>query len=281
MPPLDVTDLGQGIWQLQSRLYSTNSVLVWGTAGCVVCDPSIFADEVAEVRDRAGSLDATHVLITHSDFDHTCGIPAFAGATVAAGPATAQAIADGTAAEKLREAGPVWGIADPGPMRVDRVLETGGEADVGSERVLVIDVPGHQTDGSAFLLADRGLLLTGDYLSRVIYPVLWASLTQAMGSYERLLAVVRDGRVQIVVPGHGPALSPAEALRIGEEDLAYLRGLRDAASRALYDGASTGEAVMAVYAVEPPRPDRMGLEAFGLRSTNAQLAVRESQAADH
>ena len=279
MPPLDVTDLGQGVWQLQSRLLSTNSILISDAGGSVVCDPSIFADEVAEIRDRAANPAATHVLITHSDWDHTCGIPGFAGATVAAGAATAQAIADGTAADKLREDGPVWEVADPGPMRVDRVLAAGRETGVGSERVSVIDVPGHQTDGSAYLLIDRGLLLTGDYLSRAVYPVLWASLTRAIESYGRLLAIVRDGQARLLVPGHGPALSPAQALHIGEEDLAYLQGLREAATRALQDGASTGEAVLAAYAVDPPRPDRIGLEAFGLRGTNAQLAVRECQAA--
>jgi glyoxylase-like metal-dependent hydrolase (beta-lactamase superfamily II) len=278
MPPLDVTDLGQGVWQLQSRLYSANSVLVSDAGASVVCDPSIFADEVAQIRDRAGGPADTHVLITHSDFDHTCGIPGFAGATVAAGAATAQAIADGTAAEKLRQDGPVWGIADPGPMHVDRVLEAGGETYVGSERVLVIDAPGHQQDGSAYLLGERGLLMTGDYLSRAVYPVLWSSLAEALETYGRLLAAVREGRARLVVPGHGPALSPAEAVQIGEEDVAYLRALRDAASGAVQAGASTGEAVLAAYAVEPPRPDRMGLEAFGLRSSNAQLAVRESRA---
>lgn len=199
-----MTDLGQGVWQLQSRVLSTNSVLGSDAGGSVVCDPSIFADEVAEIRDRAGSPDATQVLITHSDWDHTCGIPRFAGATVAAGAATAQAIADGTAAEKLREDGRVWEMADPGPMRVDHVLKAGEETDVGPERVLVIDAPGHQRDGSAYLPADRGLLITGDYLSQAIYPVLWASLAEAIESYGRLLAAVRDGQAQLVVPGHGP-----------------------------------------------------------------------------
>jgi glyoxylase-like metal-dependent hydrolase (beta-lactamase superfamily II) len=278
MPPLDVTDLGQGVWQLQSRLLSMNSVLVCDAGGSVVCDPAIFADEVAEIRNRAGSLAATHVLITHSDFDHTCGIPGFAGATVAAGAATAQAIADGTASDKLREAGPVWGVADPGPLHVDCPLEAGSETDIGSERLLVIDAPGHQTDGSAYLLADRGLLITGDYLSRAVYPVVWSSVARAIETYERLMAVVHEGRARLLIPGHGPALSSAEAVRIGEEDLAYLRALRNAAWLALQDGASTFEAVVAAYAVDPPRPDRIGLDVFGLRSSNAQLAVRECQA---
>lgn len=278
MPPLDVTELGEGVWQLQSRLLATNSVLVSDTGASVVCDPSIFADEVAEIRARAGSPAATHLLITHSDWDHTCGIPAFAGATVAAGAGTAQAIADGTAADKLRRDGQEWAIGEPGALRVDRVLEGSRETAVGSERVLVIDAPGHQKDGSAFLLADRGLLLTGDYLSAATHPVLWASLAEAIESYGRLLAAVRGGQVRLVVPGHGPAMAPAEAVRIAEEDVAYLRALGDAAWRAVRDGASTGEAVLAAYAVAPPRPDGIGLEAFGLRSSNAQLAVHECQA---
>jgi glyoxylase-like metal-dependent hydrolase (beta-lactamase superfamily II) len=278
MPPLEVTELSEGVWQLQSQLLATNSVLVSDVDGCVVCDPSIFADEVAEIRARAGSPTATHLLITHSDWDHTCGISAFAGAAVAAGAGTALAIADGTAADKLRRDGQEWGLAEPGALRVDRVLEAGREIAVGSERVLVIDAPGHAKDGSAFLLANRGLLLTGDYLSAATHPVLWASLAEAIESYGRLLAAVRSGQVRLVVPGHGPAIALAEAVRIAEEDVAYLRTLRDAALAAVRHRASTGEAVLAAYAVEPPRPDRIGLEAFGLRSSNAQLAVHECQA---
>ena len=278
MPPLDVTQLDEGVWQLQSRLLAANSVLVSNAGGAVVCDPSIFADEVAEIRARAGSPAATHVLITHSDWDHTCGIPGFAGATVAAGAGTAQAIADGTAADKLREDGPEWGLADPGPMHVDHVLEGGGETGVGSERVLVIDAHGHAKDGSAYLLANRGLLLTGDYLSAAVYPVVWNSLNDAIETYGRLLAAVRGGQVKVVVPGHGPAMTPEQALRSGEEDVAYLRALRDAAWRSVQDGTSTAEAMMATYAVAPPRPDRIGLEPLGLRTSMARLAVQECQA---
>ena len=279
MAPLEVTKLDDGVWQLQSRLLATNSVLVSGAGGCVVCDPSIFADEVAEIRARTGSPADAHVLITHSDWDHTCGIPGFAGATVAAGAGTAQAIADGTAAEKLLEDGPVWGMDDPGPMRVDRVLETGGEADVGSERVLVIEAHGHAEDGSAYLLPDRGLLMTGDYLSAAVYPVVWDSLGDAIETYGRLLTAVRGGQVRLVVPGHGPAMAPEQAVSSGEEDVAYLRALRDAAWRAVRDGASTAEAMMAAYAVPPPRPDRIGLEPLGLRTSLARLAVKECRAA--
>jgi glyoxylase-like metal-dependent hydrolase (beta-lactamase superfamily II) len=278
MPPLDVTDLGEDVWQLQSRLYAANSVLVSNAGACVVCDPSIFADEVAEIRARAGEPADTHLLITHSDWDHVCGIPGFAGATVAAGAGTAQAIADGTAADKLRRDGPQWGFAELGALRVDRVLEAGGETAVGSERVLVIEARGHAKDGSAFLLVDRGLLMTGDYLSPLTYPALWHSLSEAIESYGRLLAALRGGQVGLVVPGHGHAMAPTEAMQIGEQDVAYLQALHDAAWRATQAGASTGEAVVAVYAVAPPRPDRIGLEAFGLRSNNAQRAVRECRA---
>ena len=133
------------------------------------------------------------------------------------------------------------GFADPGPMHVDRVLEGGGETGVGSERVLVIEARGHAKDGSAYLLANRGLLLTGDYSRR--------RLSRGVEFAERrdrdLRAAAGGGAWRagpMVVPGHGPAMTPEQAMRSGEEDVAYLRALRDAAWRAVQDGTSTAEA---------------------------------------
>lgn len=79
-----------------------------------------------------------------------------------------------------------------------------------------------------------------------------------------------------VVPGHGPALEPAEARAVGEADLTYLDRLQERAREALACGLAPGHAIVAVYAVEPPRPTTDDFEIFGLRERNAQAAVAEA-----
>ena len=94
------------------------------------------------------------MLVTHSDFDHVCGLPAFAGATVVAGVGTAAAIGDGTARRKLDESGPEWGTAWEGELRVD-VVVSGEPVLCGDLSVAAVDTRGHTDDGSAFAVIER------------------------------------------------------------------------------------------------------------------------------
>jgi hydroxyacylglutathione hydrolase len=279
VPALAVSSAGDGVLVLQSELWATNSVLVAAGRECLICDPSIFPDELEEIAAFGRAFDRAHLLITHSDYDHTCGIPAFPDAIVRAGAGTAQVVADGSARAKLDAAERLWGVSWPGELRVDQVV-AGGPARCGECEVRAIDVPGHAEDGTAFLVADRGLLLPGDYLSAVSYPHVLGSLSGAINAYGRLMATFEKLDVSLVVPGHGPALERREALAIGREDLAYLHALQEAAAGAVEAGASPGAAVIAAFAVAPPRPARPDFEAFGLRSANARRAVDEALSAD-
>jgi hydroxyacylglutathione hydrolase len=284
MPPLSVTRLGGGDLVLQSRLWATNSVLVSGHEGCVVCDPSIFPDEIAEIRGRTHDRGSVHVLITHSDFDHVCGLPAFArDAVVVAGTSTAAAIADGTARRRLDEGGAEWGTAWEGELRVDVVASVapgapgaaGAPVRCGDLEVSVVDCRGHSDDGSAFVIAARGLLLAGDYLSAVCPPIVLGSFDAAIASIERLLRTVDEYPITAVVPGHGPVLDAARAREIGREDIRYLRALQRAAAEAVSQGASPNAAFLTVRAVPAPRSARPDFDAFDWLGVNARRALAE------
>src|ERR1700761_7020367 len=203
MPPLSVSRLDGGGLVLQSRLWATNSVIVPAGDGCLVCDPSIFPEEIEEIRAATRIHPRVYAAVTHSDFDHVCGLPAFSGATVIAGASTAAAIADGTAQRNLDESAPQWGTRWDGALRVDAV--------VGNEPVrcaalslVAVDCPGHIADGSAFVVIERRLLLPGDYLSGVCHPIVLGSVAGAVAAIERLLATIEDYGIETVVPGHGP-----------------------------------------------------------------------------
>lgn len=274
-PRLDVMPLGDGVLALQSQLWATNSVLITAGDGCVVCDPSIFPDEIDTIRAEAQGSRRTHVLITHSDFDHVCGIPAFASDTVVAGATTAAAIADGTARRKLDAGAHDWGTAWDGELRVDLVVGDHGVR-CGDLEVVAIDARGHIDDGSAFVIVDRRLLLVGDYLSAVCYPVLLGSLRDAAATNERLIEAIADYRVSLVVPGHGPALTPDEARQIARADVEYIRSLQAAAADAVRQRVSANAALLMALAVQPPRRARPDFEAFDLLSANARTALGEA-----
>jgi glyoxylase-like metal-dependent hydrolase (beta-lactamase superfamily II) len=268
-------DLGGGVRQYQTALWQTNAVLVGAGRDTLLCDPSWEPAEIADLRQAAERDDhgATYIAVTHADYDHTCGIGSFPGATVVAGAETAERIRSGAAARELADASAEWGLAWVGEPRVDRVVGAGDTVELGSFRVAAIDARGHVADGLAWILLDQGVLLTGDYLAAMSYPFVIDSVANARATIERLLRILDEHDLRWVVPGHGPALVPAEARRIGEEDLAYLDRLAAAAREARAAGLSRGHALVRVWSVEPPRPTTPDFDLFDLRGTNARAAL--------
>jgi hydroxyacylglutathione hydrolase len=274
MPPLALSRLAGGELVLQSELWATNSVLVPGPGACLVCDPSIFPDEIAEIHAASRCAAGVYVLVTHSDFDHVCGLPAFAEATVVVGESTAAAIADGTARRKLDEGGREWGTRWDGELRVDVTISS-GFARCGDVEVAAVDTRGHGDDGSAFVIPGHRLLLAGDYLSAVCPPIVLGSFAGAVSAIERLRRAIDDHEITTVVPGHGPVLDREQAVQIAREDIGYLQEVQAAAADAIRDRADPGAAFATVEAVPSPRRARAGFERFDWTSANARRALAE------
>jgi glyoxylase-like metal-dependent hydrolase (beta-lactamase superfamily II) len=273
-----IQDLGPGVWQFQAPLWQTNSLLALADGEALLCDPALTPDEIAGIRSEVerraeGPL---HLLVTHGDFDHVCGLPYFPEAEVVAGEETAQRIADGAVPDELRAAGAEWGaewLTDN--LRVDRVVAAGTEFACGTFRVAALDAPSHGRDGLAFVLSDQGILLPGDHLSAITYPLLAASPARAATACERLIEAIDRFEPRWVVPGHGPALSAEQARAIAEADLAYLRALAEAAREAVAEALSPGDALLHVFAVEPPRTNTDDFEIYAIRTGNARLVLAE------
>jgi glyoxylase-like metal-dependent hydrolase (beta-lactamase superfamily II) len=95
------------------------------------------------------------------------------------------------------------------------------------------------------LISSAGVLVSGDYLSPVEIPMVRA-IDRYAATLERLRPLVE--RATTVVPGHGAPLSRGEALRVLDEDAAYVaalgveradaplpRGLRSATQRRIHE----------------------------------------------
>lgn len=256
--------------RFESELWETSSLLLAGNGEAVLVDPAVSAAEVARIADRARELGVrvTHVLATHADWDHVCGIAAFPGATATMSEGTATRLAARAKESTFVERALANGVTIAGEPRIDSTFSAGAALRVGPFMLETLALTGHTPDGTAFRCRELDLLAVGDHLSAVEFP--FATSTAAYrATLAALIDVLRHDPPTRVVPGHGPELSAADALAIAEADLAYLWKLH----QAVVGAATREEATAAGLAVAPPRP--AASELAHARVDNVEVALTE------
>jgi glyoxylase-like metal-dependent hydrolase (beta-lactamase superfamily II) len=262
-------------WErFEGFLWETTSLLVLAEGESLVVDPAISADEVAGIGRRAQELRAPvrHVLITHGDWDHVCGIGGFPDAAVAMGEETAEKVESGAADQSVRRAAEALGFALSGSPRVDQTFPRGSALALGPFVVETFPLVGHTADGSGFRLRELGILLVGDYLSAVEFPFATSPVAYRM-TLAGLIATLRDDPPGTVIPGHGPPLDPKDALAVAEADLRYLRALHAAVVDVLIRDGTRDDARAAGLAVDLPRDCPPDLEE--MRGFNVDRQIEE------
>ena len=280
-------EISPGVLLFQSALYAMQSGLLLPAkrdsteAQALLVDPGILPSEVeaiARALDCAGAR-AGHVLLTHSDWDHLSGAFRFEGAGVIASVAYPDeaAVRGQQIAQEIDRCVVAAGESRSVPFVLPSAASLiGSESEIvgAPYRARAFPAPGHTADSIALLLAEKGVLFAGDYLSPIEIP--YAEFR--IGEYRRTLARFRrllsSGPVERVVPGHGPAISASEALGILDADGAYLDRLAEAVRRAVGRGGSRAEALRAAGDVEVPR---LGSdpEILAGHERNARRAVEE------
>jgi len=112
-------------WErFEGFLWKTTSLLVLAEVESLVVDPAISESEVAGIGRRALELGAPvrHVLITHGDWDHVCGVGGFPDAVATMGEETAAKVASGKADQSVRRAAEHYGFDLSRSPRVDRTF---------------------------------------------------------------------------------------------------------------------------------------------------------------
>ncbi len=234
---------------LISRFWQTTCTAVRAGDEGFVIDSPVYPDELEAlvgVLEQAG-FPVSGLLATHADWDHLLGRIAFPQASLGVGESTARRLAaePGQAQRELREFDEEQYVDDREPLALAGIqsLPVPGRLALGpgDREIELHPADGHTADGTAFLIPWLHALVCGDYLSPVEIP--WISPDGSAEAYlatlERLRALV--ARADTIVPGHGRPLERAAAIRLLDEDVAYLEALSAAAPDAqLPPGRRTG-----------------------------------------
>jgi glyoxylase-like metal-dependent hydrolase (beta-lactamase superfamily II) len=212
----------------------------------VLIDSPYFPDELQLLPTLLGQAGfrPNGLLATHGDYDHLLGRLAFPGLALGVGEPTAERLRaePGAAQRELRDADAEHYVIRAAPLALGsyQALPVPGRVELGDAELELQPAEGHTRDGTAFLAEFAGVLVCGDYLSDVEIPLIASA--GSLGDYRDTLARLRPlvERVDTVVPGHGSPHDRAAALRLLDEDLAYLDALEAGGERvALPPGRET------------------------------------------
>jgi glyoxylase-like metal-dependent hydrolase (beta-lactamase superfamily II) len=219
----------QDVLVFTSRVWQTTSTAVRAGGEAFLVDSPVFPDElevVPQVLAEAG-FEVVGLLATHGDWDHLLGRAAFPGRALGVAETTAARLRaePGAAQRELRAFDEAHYVERPAPLALGdwQPLPVPGSVDVGERALELHPADGHTADGMAVWIPWTGALVVGDYISPVEIPVV-GSLDAYRATLRRLRALVE--RASAVVPGHGAVLDREAALRVLEEDEAYVEGLR-------------------------------------------------------
>jgi glyoxylase-like metal-dependent hydrolase (beta-lactamase superfamily II) len=272
---MTAVDLNPGVIRYESALWETTALALHAGGQAVLVDPCISEPEIAAISADLGErgLAVRGLLITHSDWDHVCGIAAFPDVPAIMSTEAGARIASGQAAESVVREGAAEGLSWAGAPRADLVFAPGEALQVGPFTVETMALPGHTSCGAGYRVRELDLLVVGDYLSIIEFPFVYVSTSAYRATLAALSDLLRRDPAALVTPGHGRPLSTDEALAIAGGDLEYLHTLKDVVRSALAQGATRGEAIAPGAAVDVPRGD--GDDVGRLRQDNAELQLAE------
>jgi glyoxylase-like metal-dependent hydrolase (beta-lactamase superfamily II) len=223
--------LGSDAIAVTSSVWQTNALALRAGDEAVLIDSPYFPDELdmlPQLLAQAG-FEPSGLLTTHADFDHLLGRLAYPGMTLGCGETTALRLqsAPGAAQRELRDSDAELYVRRPAPLSLGNVqaLPVPGYVELGDEQLELHPAEGHTADGTAYLARFASVLACGDYLSDIEIPMLspGGSLDAYRATLARLAPLVEAA--ETVVPGHGSPHDRDAALRILDEDVAYLDAL--------------------------------------------------------
>lgn len=236
-------------------------------------------------KGSAGRADVGTVVNTHGNGDHSYGNGLFAGAEIIATDANTEHLCAEPAPAELaglvaasdpesalgaylkRHFGRYGDFGGVGAVHPTRTFSGELDLDVGGVAVRLIEVgPAHTAGDLIVHLPEEGVVCAGDVVFNEDHPVHWAG---PLESVHRACLRILECDPRVVVPGHGPVMTPADVRRYAD----YLLELRAAVHR----GHAAGRPLPVLAAgliADDPRPG------WGLPERMAILAAIEYRALD-
>jgi len=211
-----------------SLMWQTTATALRSGEEAMLIDSPYFPEELEllpAVLGQAG-FEPSALLATHGDFDHVLGRLAFTELSLGVAESTMLRLQKkpGEAQRDLRNHDDERYVVRPRPLALGgtQPLPVPGRLELGGEELELHPAEGHTGDGMAVAAPWLGLLVCGDYLSAVEIPMLGPGGTLAgyRDTLARLAPLVE--RARTVVAGHGPPSARDAALRLLDEDAAYL-----------------------------------------------------------
>jgi glyoxylase-like metal-dependent hydrolase (beta-lactamase superfamily II) len=230
---LRAVSLTENALLITSAFWQTNAVALRAGGESLLIDSPYLPDELGALPGvlAGAGYEPDGMIATHGDFDHLLGRIAYPGMALGVADSTADRFrrSPGEAQRHLRHYDQEFYIERPVPLSLGQVqaLPVPGRLDLGNGpdaiEIELHAAEGHTMDGMALFARPLGALLVGDYVSAVEIPWIHGALADYRSTLKRLRPLVEDA--EVIVPGHGPAHASETALRLIDEDEAYLDAL--------------------------------------------------------
>jgi len=169
-----------------------------------VIDPSWNGRAIKATADDRG-WEISHILLTHSHFDHVGGLAEIKEETNAPIYVHPEAV---PMLENSTQSAAYFQLTIPEPPPPDEMLQEGQIIQVGNAKLHVLFTPGHAPGHVCFYLPDHHVILDGD----VLFQQSIGRTDLPGGDYALLMQSIRERLMVLpdetqVLSGHGPATS--------------------------------------------------------------------------